>query len=235
MGEETWSSIYLGHAETIAKDTDWFRRLFLKRDQAFTHVKLKQFGNAAEKFQSYVDELENAKCLGNVAVVDIERSIHVMQNLAITQIECGELQMALTVLETTLRLAEKLNNPRCLWSCLLTRGDKSFLEVSSDESCRHAILRGLNLAEKTWGKEHEMYRLAIYRLAALEDAVGDSVKAAELGHKIPPEHCTTLPRKTGFDFSFSSPLDAKKSKKRKKKTKENDESKKPSSDRKEPF
>ena len=209
VGEETWSSIYLGHAETIAKDTDWWRRSCLKRDQAITHLNLKQFGIAAEKFQSCVDELEleNAKCLENVTV-EIKRVILIMQKFAVAQIECGELQLALTVLQTTLCLAEKLNNPTCLWLCLMTRGDTSLLEVSSDESCRHDIVRGLNLAEKTWGKEHYMYRFAIVQLAALEDAVGDSVKASELGHQIPPEHRTTLTGKTGFDFSFSNPPEA---------------------------
>ena len=86
--EHAWSSIYLGHAETTAKDTDWWKRLWLKRDQSFTHLNLKQFGMAAEKFQSYVDdtELGNAKCLENVTV-EIERVVLAMRKLAIAQIE----------------------------------------------------------------------------------------------------------------------------------------------------
>ena len=156
--EDTWSNIYLRLAETIAKDTDWWRRSCLKRD--ITHFSLKQFGIAAEKFQCFVDELSNAKCLENVSV-EIERVFSIMRKLAETQIECGELQLALTVLQTTLCLAEKLNDPTCLWVCLLACGDSRLLEVSSEESCRHAILRGLNLAEKTWGKEHDLYWFAV--------------------------------------------------------------------------
>ena len=86
--EHAWSSIYLGHAEAIAKDTDWWRLSCLKQNQAFIHSQLKQFGMAGEKFQSYVDDLElgNAKCLENVTV-EIERAVLAMRKLAIAQIE----------------------------------------------------------------------------------------------------------------------------------------------------
>ena len=68
-----------------------------------------------------MDELGNAKGPENVAV-EIER-VHNMQLLAVTQIECGELQLTLTVLQNTLCLAEKLNNPPYLFLCLLTCDD----------------------------------------------------------------------------------------------------------------
>ena len=65
------------------------------------------------------------------------------------------------------------------------------------------------------------------------------MKAAELGNQIPPERRTVITGETGFDFSFSSPPEAKKSKKKKKKTLEfdieNDERKKPSSNGKNHF
>ena len=217
LGENTWSSIYLGHAETIARDTDWFRRFSLKQYQGITYFHLEQFSFAAEKLQSCVDELENFEGPGNVALEN-ER-IGVLRMLALAQIERGELELALTILQTALKFATKLND-LWTWLCLLPFGDTRLLTVTSDEVCRNSLLSGLQLAEETWGKDNSQYWFTVDRLAALEQAAGDLEKAAKLHQQIPPEYHRCKWEVGGVTLRFSSPLQAsEKSRKRKKKKK----------------
>ena len=217
LGENTWSSIYLGHAETIARDTDWFRRFSLKQYQGITYFQLEQFSFAAEKLESCVDELENFEGPGNVALEN-ER-IGVLRMLALAQIECGELELALTILQTALNFATKLND-LWTWLCLLPFGDTRLLTVTSDEVCRNSLLSGLQLAEETWGKDHSQYWFTVDRLAALEQAAGDFEKAAKLQQQIPPEYHRCKWEVGGVTLRFSSPPQAsEKSRKRKNKKK----------------
>ena len=224
LKENTWSSIYLGHAETIAKDTDWWRRFSLKRDQGITYFNLEQFSVAAEKLQSCVDEVENFQGPGVVAL-ESER-IGVLRMLALAQIERGELELALTILQTTLNLAAKLSD-LWTWLCVLPFGDTRLLTVTSDEVCRNSLLSGLQLVEETWGKDNSKYWFTIDRLAALEQAVGDLEKAAELHQQIPPEYHRCKLKVAGFSLRFSSPPQASKNSRKKKKK---DKSRRPSSD-----
>ena len=227
LGEHTWSSIYLGHAETIAKDTDWFRRFSLKRDQGFTYCYLEQFSVAAEKLQSCVDELENFQGPGNVAL-EFGR-VRVLLMLALVQIERGELELALTILQTTLNFAIKLND-LWTWLCLLPFGDMRLLTVTSDEFCRRYLLSGLQLAEETWGKNNRQYWFTIDRLAVLEQAAGDLEKAAELHQQIPPEYHRCKWKVEGVTLKFSSPPQTCEKSRKKKKKKKKGKSRRPSSD-----